>query len=76
MQKKFTARQWTALIGICGVETQKQVQKVWKKIKKASDATEVCTIVVTTSKEQQVDVDIQYIWVWFGEMFILEIYLL
>ena len=53
---KFTARQWVALIGICGVETQKQVQKFWKQIKKARDSTEVRTIVVTAIKEQQVDV--------------------
>ena len=36
-QKKFTARQLTALIGYCGVETWNQVQKIWKKIEKARD---------------------------------------
>ena len=56
-RKKFTARQWAALIGFCGVETRKQVQNIWKKIEKARDVTEVRTIVVTEIKEQQVDVD-------------------
>ena len=27
-RKKFTARQWAALIGFCGVETRKQVQNI------------------------------------------------
>ena len=49
-QKKLTARQWAALIGFCGVETQKQVQMFWKLIVKAWDATEVCTIVVIAIK--------------------------
>ena len=31
-RKKFTARQWEALIGFCGVETRKQFQKIWKQI--------------------------------------------
>ena len=65
-QKKFTARQWEALIGFCGVETWKQVQKFWKQIKKARDIKEVRTIVVTAIKEQQVDVDRKSSWVWFG----------
>ena len=64
-RKQFTARQWAALIGFCGVETQKQVQNNWKKIEKSCDGTEVRTIVVTTNKEQQVDVDRQSIRVWF-----------
>ena len=58
-RKKFTARQWTALNGFCGVETRKQVQNIRKKIEKACDATEVHTIVTTAIKEQQVDVDRQ-----------------
>ena len=56
-RKKFTVRQWAALIGICGVETWKQVQKNWREIKNAHYATEVRTIVVTAIKEQKVDVD-------------------
>ena len=66
-RKKFTARQWAALIGFCGVETRKQVQKVWKQIEKACDATDVHTIVVTAIKKQQVDVDRQSSRVWFGD---------
>ena len=50
-----------ALIGLCGVETWKQVQKNWKQIEKDRDATEVCTIVITAIKEQQADVDRQSI---------------
>ena len=65
--EKFTARQCAALLGFYGVETQKQVQKVWKQIEKARDATEVRTILVSAIKEQQIDVDRQYIQVWFGE---------
>ena len=57
--------QWAALIGFCGVETRKQLQKFWKKIEKARDATDVRTIVVIAIKEQQVDVDIEYNRVWF-----------
>ena len=66
-RRKFTARQWAALIGFCGVETWKQVQKNWNQIEKARDATEVRTIVVTAIKEQQVDVDRQSRRVWFGD---------
>ena len=33
-RNKFTARQWEALIGFSGVETQKQVQKFGKKLKR------------------------------------------
>ena len=66
-RKKFTARQWEALIGFCGVETWKQVQKFWKQIKKARDIKEVRTIVVTAIKEQQVDVYRQSSRVWFGD---------
>ena len=65
-QKKFIARQWAALIGFCGVETQTQVQNNWKQIEKDRDATEVHTIVVTAIKEKQVDVDRHSIQVWFG----------
>ena len=65
-RKKFTARQWEALIGFCGVETRKQVQNIWKQIEKACDATEVCTIVVTAIKEEQIEVNRQSIRVWFG----------
>ena len=65
--RKLTARHWAALIGFCSVETQKQVQKIWKKTEKARDATDVRTIVVTTIKEQQVDVDRQSRQVWFGD---------
>ena len=65
-QKKFTVRQWAALIGFFGVETQKWVQKNWKQIEKARDASEVGTIVVTATKEKQVDVDKQSSRVWFG----------
>ena len=64
-RKKFTAMQWVALIGFCGVETQKQIFKNWKQIEKSRDATEVCTIVVTASKEQQVDVGRQSGRLWF-----------
>ena len=46
-----------ALIGLCGVETWKQVQNNWKQIEKDRDATEVRNILVTAIKEQQVDVD-------------------
>ena len=67
MRKNFMDRQWAALIEFCGVETWKQVQKNWKKIKKSRDAREVRTTVVTAIKEQQVDVDIQSIWMWFGD---------
>ena len=56
-KKKFKTRQWAALIGFCGVENRKQVQKFWKQTEKARDATEVCTIVVTLIKKQNVDVD-------------------
>ena len=62
----FTARQWVALIGFCGVETRKQDQKNWKQIEKSRDAKEVRAIVVTAIKEQQVDVDRQSRRVWFG----------
>ena len=55
------------MIGFCGVETQKQVQNIWKQIEKACDATEVRTIVTTEIKEQQVDVDRQYSRVLFGD---------
>ena len=51
-RKKFTSRQWEALIGFCRVETRKQVQKNWKQIEKARDATELQTNVVTLIKEQ------------------------
>ena len=63
--KKFMARQWAALVGFCGVETRKQVEKNWKVIEKSRDATEVRTIVVTVIKEQQVYIDRQFIRVWF-----------
>ena len=66
-QNKITARQWLALIGFLVVETQNQVQNIWKQIEKARDATEVRTIVVATIKEQHVDVDRQSIRVWFGD---------
>ena len=66
-RKKFTASQWAALIGFCGVKTWKQVQNIWKQIKKYRDATEVRTIVVIAIKEQHVDVDRQSIRVWFGD---------
>ena len=66
-RKKFAARQWAALIGFCGVENWKQVQKIWKQIEKACDKTEGSTIGVTAIKEQQVDVDRKSIWVWFGD---------
>ena len=66
-QKNFTSRQWVALIGFFGVKTRKQVQKIWKQIEKARDATEERTIVVTVIKEQQVDVDKQSSRVWFGD---------
>ena len=29
--KKFTVRQWAALIESCGVETRKQVQNIWRQ---------------------------------------------
>ena len=72
--KKLTARQWVELIEFCGVETRKQVQKYWKQIKKACDATEVRTIVVTSIKEQQVEVDRQSIRVCLGNNVSKEIY--
>ena len=65
-QKKFVARQLSAQIGYFGVETWKQVQNIWKQIKMARDATEVCTIVVAAIKEQQVGVDRKSSQVWFG----------
>ena len=34
-KKKITARQWLALIGFLVVETQNQVQNIWKQIEKA-----------------------------------------
>ena len=66
-QKKFTSRQWVALIGFFGVKTRKQVQKIWKQIEKARDATEVRTIVVTPINEQQFDIDRQSSRMWFGD---------
>ena len=42
-------------------------RQIWRKIEKYCDATEVRTIVVTTIKEQQVDVEIQSSWVCFGD---------
>ena len=66
-RKKFTARQWEALIRFCGAETRKQVQNILKLIEKARDATDVRIIVVTTIKEQEVDVAIQSSRVWFGD---------
>ena len=66
-QKQFTARQWAALMGFFGVETQKQVQKNWKQIEKARDATEVRTIVVTPINEQQFDIYRQSSRMWFGD---------
>ena len=65
--KKFTARQWAPLIGFFDVEMRKQVQKNWKQIEKARDATEVRTIVFTAIKEQKVDIDRQSSRVWFGD---------
>ena len=64
-RNKFTARQWAALIGFCGVETWRQVQNICKQIEKSRDATEVRTIVITAIKEQQVNVDRQSSRVWF-----------
>ena len=66
-REKFTARQWTALILFCGVETWKQVQNIWKQIEMYRDATEVRTIVVTAIKEQLVDTDRQSRRLWFGD---------
>ena len=37
------------------------------QIDKASDATELCIIMVTANKEQQIDVDRNSIRVWFGD---------
>ena len=65
--QQLGGRNWAALIGFFGVETRKQVQKNWKQIEKARDATALRTIVVTTIKEQKVDFDIQSIPVWFGD---------
>ena len=62
------------LIGFCGVETRKQVQTIWNQIKKARDATEVHTIVVTAIKEQQADVYRQSSRVWFGNNVVEDIY--
>ena len=73
-QKKFTARQWLALIGFSGVETRKQIQNIWKQIRKDCDATEVRTIVVTAIKEQKIDVDRQSSSVWYGNNVAEEIY--
>ena len=73
-RKKFTSKQWAELIGFCGVETRKHVQNNWKHTEKARDATEVCTIVVPTIKEQQVDVDRQSIRVWFGDDVVKDIW--
>ena len=65
-RNKFTAKQWSELIGFCGLETRKQVQNIWKQIEKSRDATEVRTIVVTAIKEQQVGVGRQSRRLWFG----------
>ena len=43
-RNKLTARKWAVMIGFCGVETWKQVQKIWKQIEKACDKTEGSTI--------------------------------
>ena len=48
--------------------------KIWKQIEKARDATEVRTIVVTTIKEQQIDVGRQSRRVWFGDNVVEEIW--
>ena len=37
-RKKFSERQWSALIGFCGVVSKKQLSKIWKQIEKAKDA--------------------------------------
>ena len=66
-RKKFTARQWAALIGFCGVETRKQAQNIWRQIEKARYAMEVHTIVATAIKEKKVDVNRQSRQVWFGD---------
>ena len=71
--KKFTARQWVALIGFCGVETRKQVQKHLKQIEKAYGAMYVRTIVVTAIKEQQIDVNRKFSRVCFGDVFVEDI---
>ena len=73
-RNKFTTRQWSELIGFCGVETRNQVQNICKQIEKARDETEVRTIVITTIKEQQVNVDRQSIRVWFVEDFAEDIW--
>ena len=66
-RNKLTARQWSTLIGFCGVENREQVQNIWKKIDKSCDATEVSTILVATIKDQQVGVERKSSRVWFGE---------
>ena len=66
-QKKFTARQWVALIGFSGVETRNQDQTIQKQIEKSLYETEVRTIVITEIKEQQIDVYRQSRRVWFGD---------
>ena len=73
-RNKFTSRQWAELIGFSGVETRKQIQNIWKQIRKDCDATEVRTIVVTAIKEQKIDVDRQSSSVWYGNNVAEEIY--
>ena len=65
-RKKLTARQWAALIRFSEVETRKQIQIIWKQIKKSHDAMELQTIVVTEIKEQQIDINRQSSRVRFG----------
>ena len=49
------------------LKTGSRFQTFGSKFEKARNAMEVCTIVVTAIKEQQVDIDIQSSQVWFGK---------
>ena len=74
-RKKFTARQWAALIEFFDVEIRKQVQKHLEgQIKKSLDEREVRNIVVAAIKEQHVDANRQYIRVWLGDNFTEDIW--
>ena len=66
-RKKFSERQWSALIGFCGVVSKKQLPRIWKQIEKAKDAVEVWTLVIDAIRAKQVDIDKHTSRVWFGE---------
>ena len=65
--KKFTARQWAVLIFFLNLKPGSRFKTIVSKNKKARDATEVRTIMVTAIKEQQIDIERQSIQLWFGD---------